>query len=188
MMAAAKAERAVIRSARCDDVDGIAHVHVASWRTTYRGMMPDAVLAALSVERRAVQWRRRLCEEGVDDRVFVAERAGAVVGFASLGPPDEDFPEYSAELQTVYLLAGEQGRGTGHRLFQAAFDALGAAGGTSVMLWVLRDNARARRFYEAHGGAVIGEKPTERGGATIIEVAYGWQQVRIPQAMGENEP
>lgn len=165
---------ATVRLARCEDAPGIAHVHVASWRTTYQGMMPDSVLAALSVERREEMWRRRLCVPAPDGGMFVAERAGVIVGFASLGPSDEEFPGYDAELQTVYLLQSEQGRGTGHRLFQSAVNVLRERGAPSFMLMVLRDNHRARRFYEAHGGQLIGDKPTERGGETIIEVAYGW--------------
>lgn len=46
-----------IRGATVADAEGIAHIHVASWRSTYRGIMPDALLAGLSMERRAANWR-----------------------------------------------------------------------------------------------------------------------------------
>jgi hypothetical protein len=45
-----------IRPARPGDETAIARVHVDSWRTTYRGIMPDDVLAGQSVERRERQW------------------------------------------------------------------------------------------------------------------------------------
>ena len=47
----------MIRPATVDDAAAVAHVHVSSWRSTYRGLMPDAVLDSLSVERRAEFWR-----------------------------------------------------------------------------------------------------------------------------------
>ncbi|HEX7041129.1 MAG TPA: hypothetical protein VF202_13505 [Trueperaceae bacterium] len=43
----------LIRAAKPEDALAIGRVHVDPWRTTYRGLLPDAVLAALSVEQRA---------------------------------------------------------------------------------------------------------------------------------------
>jgi hypothetical protein len=41
-----------IRRASQSDARAIAEVHVASWRETYRGIVPDAFLDALSVAER----------------------------------------------------------------------------------------------------------------------------------------
>jgi len=41
---------ALIRRARADDAAGIAQVHVASWRSTYPGMVPDSYLLGLSTD------------------------------------------------------------------------------------------------------------------------------------------
>jgi len=46
----------MIRSATASDAPAIGHVHVESWRSTYRGLMPDAVLVNLSAEQRATFW------------------------------------------------------------------------------------------------------------------------------------
>src|SRR5205809_105170 len=40
--------KATIRPARVEDAAGIAKVHIDSWRTTYKGMVPDEHLAGLS--------------------------------------------------------------------------------------------------------------------------------------------
>ena len=42
------------------------------------------------------------------------------------------------------------------RLHDAALERLAAEGAESVRLWVLEDNARARRFYEQRGWRVDG--------------------------------
>ncbi len=48
-----------------------------------------------------------------------------------------------------------------------------AAGLPRMFLWVLRENARARRFYEAAGFAADGaEEPFEVGGVEVPEVRY----------------
>jgi hypothetical protein len=48
-MAAARAT--AVRPATPDDADAIASVHVRSWQAAYRGIVPDAMLDALSIQR-----------------------------------------------------------------------------------------------------------------------------------------
>jgi hypothetical protein len=43
----------------------------------------------------------------------------------------------------------------------------------------LRDNHRARQFYEQCDGKIVAEKSDVRGEAVLIEVAYGWQDVKV---------
>jgi ribosomal protein S18 acetylase RimI-like enzyme len=47
-------------------------------------------------------------------------------------------------------------------------------GFSAAALWVLRENLRARRFYERLGGKVIAETEDVRGAATLVELAYDW--------------
>jgi ribosomal protein S18 acetylase RimI-like enzyme len=47
----------------------------------------------------------------------------------------------------------------------------------AASLWVLRDNDRARRFYEHCGGRVIAERTDRRENADLLEVAYGWSSL-----------
>lgn len=84
----------LIRSALPEDAMAIGHVHVASWRTSYRDLMPASVLAALSVEQRAQTWRQatEAASEGRSRSfVLVAEDlSDGIVGFASAGPEREE--------------------------------------------------------------------------------------------------
>lgn len=80
--------QAVVRGAGIEDAEGIAAVHVASWRETYRGMVPDAFLENLSVARRAAQWMGSLSDPlSVYLRALVAELNEQIVGFANYGFP-----------------------------------------------------------------------------------------------------
>ena len=49
----------VVRIAKAADAPKIAHIHVETWRTAYRGQIPDTVLDAPDVERRTALWRER---------------------------------------------------------------------------------------------------------------------------------
>lgn len=65
----------------------------------------------------------------------------------------------------------------GTRLLFALASDLSQTGFGAVSLWVLRDNAPARRFYERHGAQVISEREDVRKDGALAEVAYGWMQL-----------
>ena len=62
---------ALIRRARADDAAGIAQVHVASWRSTYPGMVPDSYLLGLSTDAYTERWRAILSDHGRIHASFV---------------------------------------------------------------------------------------------------------------------
>lgn len=71
----------IIRKAKLDDATGIAKVHVDSWKSTYKGIIPDDFLNNLSYERRTELWKKNIAKE--DNHVVVAENnEGQIVGFA----------------------------------------------------------------------------------------------------------
>lgn len=163
-----------IRRAIATDGPGLAHVHVQSWRTTYRGIVPDTVLDNLSEARRRTWWQDVLTQRSETNVVFVAvNHAGEVVGFASGGPMREGTAGYDAELYAIYLLQAAQGKGIGRRLTCALARALGAQGFKSLCVWVLAANP-AYAFYEALGGTSVETRQIEIGGESLSEIAYGW--------------
>ena len=86
-----------VRVAAPADIDVIARIHVQSWQTSYRGILPDELLDNLSVERRAEQWQRTMPRN--DMFVYVAENvAGEIVGFASGGAERDGVHGYDGEL------------------------------------------------------------------------------------------
>ena len=53
----------IIRKAILTDAPMIAKVHVDSWRTTYKDIIPKAFLDKLSYEQRTGLWYRNISEE-----------------------------------------------------------------------------------------------------------------------------
>jgi hypothetical protein len=51
-----------------------------------------------------------------------------------------------------------------------------------MIVWVLRDNTRARRFYERLGGIYVRSQPVTIGTAVLEEVSYGWRSLDDIQA------
>lgn len=75
-----------IRDAQPSDAGDIAAVHVASWQVAYRGLLPDDILADLSVPDRERTWRKILVDPPPRTTILLATCGAAVVGFAALGP------------------------------------------------------------------------------------------------------
>ncbi len=163
-----------IRAAESSDLLAIAEIHVASWRSAYRGIISDAIIDALTVEGRLSVWKEWSQWPGV--HLSVAERAGEVVGFCRLGPAIDidDPPPNFAEVTHLYVSPGATGGGVGHALFM---EALGLARGLAydgLLVWVLEQNRGARRFYSSHGLRFDGARHTEPAwlGDGVFEVRY----------------
>lgn len=176
-------EGIVIRPAAPGDEEALAGVHVRSWQTAYRGILPEDFLAGLSIPTRVDRWRERISNPGEGEFSFVAEVTGEIVGFSGGGPEREGFVgadglQYDGEVYAIYLLAEWRGLGIGHRLMAPAALSLVDSDSRSVVIWVLKDNATARCFYEALGGVLVGEKPITIGQTELLEVAYGWPDAR----------
>lgn len=140
-----------VRWAEAGDAAAIARVHVESWRATYRGLLPDEVLAALDVPQRTREWRERLREGSFP--TLIAERGGEVLGFCTLAMParDAEEPDTVAEIPALYLDPRHQREGIGSRLLEAALAEMRARGFREAMLWMLAGNEGAARFYARTG-------------------------------------
>jgi len=89
----AVADSAVIREPVAADAEAIARVHVDSWRETYSGMLHERYFSEDAFARRTDLWTRYLSAAERPGRMVVAERDGAIIGFAnsgnSIGPDAE---------------------------------------------------------------------------------------------------
>lgn len=171
-----------IRSASPADAAAIAAVHVASWRETYVGLLSGEMLRDLSIDDRTKRWSRILdqASEAANTAVFVAERNGRVVGFASGGAQrDQSLLEQglTGEITAIYVLKEAQRLGVGRGLMTAIASALADGGHRSASLWVLRDNQPARSFYRSLGGSVAAGREDSHDGAVLVELAYAWRDL-----------
>jgi ribosomal protein S18 acetylase RimI-like enzyme len=165
----------LVRPADVSDAAAIARVHVASWRSTYRGLLPDDFLASLDEAAYTERWGRILAEP--TSRVYVAADGPDVVGFASGGRERAGEAGYEGELYAIYVLRETQGRGHGRRLVQAVVSGLRELDLGDMIVWVLRDNSGARKFYERLGGAYVRAQPITIGSTLLQEVSYGWRSL-----------
>jgi ribosomal protein S18 acetylase RimI-like enzyme len=165
-----------VRPAGPADAASIAGVHQASWRTTYGGILPAAVIEQMAGRKSPELWARRLEAPVAGGATLVAERGGEIVGFASCGPARHWLDGLEAEVYALYVLQEHQRQGVGRALLSHCARHFVRQGLFGFYLWALKAN-RARLFYEALGGAEAGEKSERLGEHSFTEVAYAWHDL-----------
>ncbi len=173
-----EAEKIVYRKANVKDALAVAKVHVESWRKSFAGIVPQAFLDNLTVEKREQAFRQRFGDANY--KMFVAETAkDEIVGFADFGAARESDFAFEAELYAIYLLREFQGKGIGENLFRLCQKEMSADGFDSMYLIAL-EVSPYKSFYEKMGGKIVG-----RGNHFLLlveykTVIYGWKN------LGEN--
>jgi GNAT superfamily N-acetyltransferase len=174
-----------IRDAKLEDAQAIAEVHLASWRTTYPGIIPQAYIDGLRVADGAARWRQWLGETSAI--AFVAEDDAGIFGFVSGGAMVHPVDGYDGELGAIYLLATHQRNGAGRALVQRLAQTLRQRGFRSCVVWALEANS-ACRFYERLGGVRVASQPIEIGGVSLTEIAFGWAAIGDLCSAAEGAP
>jgi GNAT superfamily N-acetyltransferase len=162
-----------IRRATPADAETLAMIQVHGHRWAYATLLPQPASDVEWIARRTEVWGRLLAPDD-PGRAFLAERDARAVGFVTIGPSDDPtLPATTGMLFALYLEPDAIGSGVGRALLAYAVDALAAAGFADAVLWVLEQNARARRFYEIAGWRADGTcKDYERDGAARHELRY----------------
>jgi GNAT superfamily N-acetyltransferase len=159
----------VVRAAVPDDADAVDAVRFASWRAAYGDLIPAAFFDEFDRAAAISRWRAGIVAG--DRQALVAEQVGPIVGFCSYGNcRDADLPA-AGEVYALYAHPDHWSTGVGRALLSRAIEALA---NRPIVLWVLRDNARARRFYEIAGLTADGASrdTTMLGGVALPEVRY----------------
>lgn len=164
-----------IRAATVADAAAIARVDVETWRDTYAGVLPQAMLVGLAPEQRRRGWARYIVR-APGDVLVATHRTDGVIGFGSCGVRRGGPVAFAGEVFTLYVEPGYQGEGVGRRLLLHLFGRLLRRSLPSAVVWVLRDNP-ARFFYERLGGKLAASKPLMVGGIDVDALAYGWRDL-----------
>jgi GNAT superfamily N-acetyltransferase len=157
-----------VRAARASDAEAIERIRIRGWQLGYRHVFPPEQLDLLALDWS--RWERRIERPTAGWATYVVEGRGRTLGFASIGPSRDE--QGVGELYAIYVDPDEWSRGAGRALIARAEERL-AEEYAEATLWVLEDNPRARRFYEAAGWRRDGARQSiERLGVSPPEVRY----------------
>jgi GNAT superfamily N-acetyltransferase len=136
----------VLRQADEADAEGFVRAYESSWDATLAPIVGKSLGELMPFETRVENYLESLEAVSEHARVWVAERAGEIVGLAVAV---RDSPQ-SVELRSLYVVPEAWGSGVSAKLMVAAIESV-RGDATEAVLWVGEDNTRARRFYEREG-------------------------------------
>jgi len=164
-----------IRKANSQDAQDIGKVHVDSWRTTYKGILPDDFLNNLSYEQRTELWKKNISD--ATNYVLVAEnKQNEIIGFATGGTRKTNSVPNATDLTSIYLLEEYQGMGIGKQLLKEIFAYFKLKGYEKVFVEVLAEN-KTRNFYEYYGAQYVNKVEIKIGGKIVEELIYVWNDI-----------
>lgn len=159
----------IIRSATRADGAAIARLHIESWVSAYRGLLPDALVGPdleshLTKDWMTGDWHRQ-------DLVCVAEDDGKLLAFAALRPA----PDASVLIDNLHVSPGSRNGGLGRAVLAHA---CGLWSPDAVAhLFVVEGNRRATAFYKRLGGQPNGPVEKTLLGHTLTFERLDWPSV-----------
>lgn len=186
----------VIRAGSAADAAQVAAVQREGWLAAYDGIIAAEIIdrvtapdggARVRQSFRTRPWQHMLVavSGGGEPPGRDADQASGVVGYASFGPETDvlgaPWPHplsaagqdgSVAELYALYVRPAWWSTGTGRALIERVLARTSGAGYRSIMLWVLRDNLRARGFYERAGFLPDGATNVLDGLGGVVELRY----------------
>ena len=160
-----------IRNIKKEDIPEVVNIQIDGWRASYKGMIDDEYLENMNVENK-IKMREKDYKE---NRFIVAEINNEIVGFCRYTDNMEktpETPEVDCELRALYVKPELKHNGIGKKMFQYAVNEFKNMGKTKMVLWCLKDNVLARKFYEKMGGKIIKERLIHIGNRDYEEVAF----------------
>ena len=143
-----------------EEMDGKGYVHYKSWQETYRGLMEGSYLEGVTLERCQAMARKWT------DNILVAKDGDKVIGFAAYGPCRDEGASDFGEVFAIYVLADFHRQRVGYELMNATFEKLKEY--KEIVVWVLKGNDKAIKFYERYGFRFDGmEKEVMLGGRNV---------------------
>ena len=156
----------VLRPARPEDAEALAHLHLDVWDDAYTGLMPQRILDERreKADERVARWQAILAEHHGN---LLAEGPDGLIGFAASGTGRDNDVDIELELMALYVRKGWWGTGVGYALFEES------VGDRAAYLWVLAANERAIRFYERQGFRLDGTEDEHDEGLHVRMVRAG---------------
>jgi GNAT superfamily N-acetyltransferase len=161
-----------IRPAKPSDAHAMARIYVETWQATYRGILPDAYLVAMTIGDSEKALSREMGGAGVISLVAESE-PGHVVGLITGGIDRRRDRIYGGEIFSLYVGQAYQRRGIGKALVTHLVDRMNRLGIFAAKVQVLQANP-CRRFYENLNGVLLACGRIRFAGTELAACTYGW--------------
>lgn len=151
-----------VREAVVGDVPEIARIQTVTWAHGYASILPEPVLAAITVDTASAAWTEAITTPpSARHHVLVALEQEWLVGFAAVAPaddlqPDEPDADTTVHIGPVVVEPRFGRRGHGSRLMAAAVDVARLDGMVRAISWIPERDTVTREFLIGAGWAPDG--------------------------------
>lgn len=138
-----------IKRASPEDAMAISRIYASSWKTAYRGIVPQQYLDELQDDFWESMFQKSIKNNCFRADLFYVDDTPA--GCVAYGKArDEQLPDWG-EITSIYIHPDFYRKGYGEKLLNSALKYLKESGYQDCYLWVLSENSNAQKFYEANG-------------------------------------
>lgn len=150
-----------------DDLLEISGIYEKSWKFAYKGIIPQDYLDGIPTGH----WAKSLNNNGMNNLLLIEN--SQIIGTACFGKSRwKKYSDYG-EIVSIYFLPDYISKGYGKILLNKCVDELNKLGFHKILLWVLEDNHKARKFYEKNEFICSEEYLNDSiGGKELREVMY----------------
>ena len=159
-----------IRLNRIEDQEGMARIKVDCWQDTYKNIIEQSYLDSLNYEIQTNKYIDSFDE--YKNMVLVAEDVNnhKIIGYACFSTDANEYAD--AELISLYIDKNYSRRGVGTSLLRETIKELKKYNKRTMMLWCIKENKNAIKFYEKMGGIKAFDKMAKIGNKVYQEYGY----------------
>ena len=159
-----------IRLNRIEDQEGMAKIKVDCWQDTYKNIIDQSYLDSLNYEIQTNKYIDSFDE--YKNMVLVAEDVNdhKIIGYSCFSTDANEYAD--AELISLYIDKNYSRQGVGTSLLRETIKELKKYNKKTMMLWCIKENKNAIKFYEKMGGIKAFDKMAKIGNKVYQEYGY----------------
>jgi len=151
-----------IREATIEDLQALQDIGIATYKDHFSDIWTAEGIENFLSEDFSVSELQKSIGSPINHCWFIAlNEEDQAVGFSKVNwsKPIPMSDQVGAELQKIYFLKSQAGKGHGKQLLQFIHDSAQNRNEGFIWLDVLKSNSNAQRFYESFGFRALGEIP-----------------------------
>ena len=139
-----------IRKATPEDAYDYAVCKNKSWKSAYKGIVPEDFLNNLSDEEYTERNKQLFISSG-DEEFYCVEQNNKIIGILSICKSRDEDKQNAGEIMAIYLLEEYWDKGYGRKMMNFAMKRLYELGFNEIIIWSFEANERANNFYKKFG-------------------------------------
>lgn len=139
-----------IRKVKQGDADTLAYIQTQSWMATFKEILDADILEkCTNIDKARLMYQRFLDENKGNGYLLTVDNKPHCIAYWDKARDPKLTGK--AELICIHSLPNNWHKGFGSKMMDLVLSDIESSGYSEVVLWVFRDNLRARAFYEAKG-------------------------------------